>query len=88
MDVHREMGCGFSERVYYEPFEIELEARRIPFERDVPLPVFYKGRRLRKLYRVDYVCHQSIVVELKALAAVVSIRIRPDNVAAFAPRPR
>ena len=70
MDVHRELGCGFLEPVYFEPFEIELAARQVPFQRDVVLPITYKGRRLKKTYRVDYVCFGEVIVELKALASI------------------
>jgi GxxExxY protein len=73
MEVHRELGCGFSEPVYYEPFEFELRARRVPFRSAVELPIFYKGNRLRKRYRVDYVCYDAVVVELKALSMIGSI---------------
>lgn len=70
MEVHRELGCGFSEPVYYEPFEIEMHARQIRFERDVELPIVYKGRRMRKTYRVDYICFGAVVVEIKALSMI------------------
>jgi GxxExxY protein len=70
MEVHRELGCGFSEPVYYEPFEIEMQARQIRFERDVELPIIYKGRRMRKTYRVDYICFGAVVVEIKALSII------------------
>jgi GxxExxY protein len=37
------------------------------FVRDVELPITYKRRRLRKKYRVDYICYGEVVVEIKAL---------------------
>jgi GxxExxY protein len=70
MEVHRHLGCGFSEPVYYEPFEFELSARGIPFRGNVELPIVYKGYRMRKTYRADYICYAEIVVELEALATV------------------
>jgi GxxExxY protein len=70
MAVHSELGCGFSEPVYYEPFEMELHEREVPFERNAVLPIIYKGRRLKKTYRADYLCFGSIVVELKALGMI------------------
>ena len=70
MDVHNALGRGFLEPVYFEPFEIELMARRIPFQREVRLPISYKGRVLRKTYCADYICYGEIVVELKALASI------------------
>ena len=66
MEVHRELGRGFSERVYHLALRSELEFRQIPFESEVELPVHYKGQRLECHYRVDLLCMNSILVELKA----------------------
>ena len=42
MEVYNELGCGFLESVYQEAMEIELCARQIPFERQIPLRIKYK----------------------------------------------
>ncbi|MCK9200112.1 MAG: GxxExxY protein [Gallionella sp.] len=68
-EVYREMGCGFLESVYQECLEKELSKRGIPFVSQPELKLSYKGEPLRQTYIPDFVCHQSIVVELKALAA-------------------
>ncbi|HUU14802.1 MAG TPA: GxxExxY protein [Terriglobia bacterium] len=70
MEVHRELGCGFLEAVYQEALAIELSARELPFQREVELPIVYKRRRLATSYRADFVCFDSIIVELKALSAL------------------
>ena len=68
MEVHRHLGCGFLEPVYQEALELELETRKIPFAREVELPVFYKGQRLALRYRADFICFDQVLVELKAIA--------------------
>jgi len=68
MEVHKQLGCGFLEAVYQEALSIELSARNIPFLREVRLPIHYKGQLLKAAYCADYVCFESLVVELKALA--------------------
>jgi GxxExxY protein len=68
MEVHRVLGCGFSEPVYQEAMAIELELRRIPSQPQLLLPVFYKGRQLESSYRPDFVCYGEVIVELKALS--------------------
>jgi GxxExxY protein len=67
MAVHRELGCGFLEPVYQETLAIELALRAIPFRKEVLLPVSYRGQLLHTAYRVDFVCFDGLLVELKAL---------------------
>ena len=67
MDVHRELGCGFLEAVYQEALAIEFANRNIPFEQEKLLRISYKGQLLQKEYKADFVCFNSIIIELKAL---------------------
>lgn len=67
-EVYREMGCGFLEAVYQECMSRELSKRGIPFVAHQELKLFYKGDPLRTTYIPDFVCHETIIVELKALA--------------------
>ena len=68
MEVHRQLGHGFLEPVYQEALALELAARAVPHRREVDLPVYYKGVRLNAAYRTDFLCYDSVIVELKALA--------------------
>jgi len=68
-DVYREMGCGFLEAVYQECRGKELSKRGIPFVAHQEVRLFYKGEPLRQTYIPDFICHESIIVEIKALAA-------------------
>jgi GxxExxY protein len=68
MEVHRELGSGFLEAVYQEALEIELQQQSIPYEREKPLFIYYKGNKLIRTYSADFLCYGSIVVELKALS--------------------
>jgi len=73
MEVHRQLGPGFLEAVYQEALTMELADQAIPFQREVELPVDYKGRRLPCKYGADFVCYESIIVELKALQALTGV---------------
>jgi len=67
MEVHRVLGCGFTEPVYQEALALELQRRGVPFRREVPLEIQYKGQRLGTAYRADFICFDRVIVELKAL---------------------
>lgn len=68
MEVHRLLGCGFLEPVYQDALSLEFNQRNIPFVRELKLPLTYKGQLLPTKYSPDFICFDSIVVELKALA--------------------
>lgn len=67
MEVHRHLGPGFLESVYHRALAVELHQRGVPFAQEVELEVIYKGRRLDVSYRADFICFESILVEVKAL---------------------
>jgi GxxExxY protein len=68
MEVHRQLGCGFLEAVYQESLELELAARKVPFNPQMCLGIKYKGQQLKCRYCADFICFDEIVVEIKALA--------------------
>ena len=72
MAVHNEIGPGFLEPVYRAAFSIALEERSIPFTREVRLPIEFHGRLLPVMYRVDFVCHGNIIVEIKAIPRITA----------------
>ena len=67
-EVYKEKGCGFLEGVYQECLEIEFELLGVPAKALTPLPLSYKGRRLRKTYEADFICFDKVLVELKAVS--------------------
>ena len=69
-EVYKEMGPGFVEPVYQECLELELAARKIPFTARQPLRLEYKGTPLQQSYIPDLVCHDKIIVELKAVTSL------------------
>ena len=73
MEVHCQLGCGFLEAVYQEALALEFRNREIPFKRELIFPVTYKGFRLRTEYRRDFICFDSVIVELKALSSLSPI---------------
>ena len=68
MKVHRELGHGFLEAVYQEALSIEFENQKIPYTREMQIPITYCGVTLQTYYKADFVCFNQIVVELKAMS--------------------
>jgi GxxExxY protein len=73
IEVHRQLGPGLLESAYEECLAQELTLRSIPFERQKPVPVVYKGLKLECGYRVDLLVDGRVVVELKAVEALAPI---------------
>lgn len=67
MKVHTTLGCGFLESVYQDALEIEFKKLNIPYIREKKLNIYYEGEKLQSHYVADFVCYDSIIVELKAL---------------------
>ena len=66
IEVHKHLGPGLLESAYEECLCHELEMRGIKFDRQKPLPVEYKGRKLECGYRLDILVEDKIILELKS----------------------
>ncbi|HEV2342129.1 MAG TPA: GxxExxY protein [Candidatus Acidoferrales bacterium] len=73
IEVHRLLGPGLLESAYEECLCHELALRAIPFERQKPVPVVYKEKKLDCGYRMDLLVANRIVVELKSIDALAPI---------------
>ncbi len=73
IEVHRALGPGLLESAYEECTARELASRQVPIERQKPLPVEYKGGRLDCGYRLDLLVARLVVVEIKAVEALLPI---------------
>ena len=70
IEVHTALGPGLLESTYEECMAREMQLRELRFERQVPLPVAYKGVKLDCGYRLDFVVDRAVVLELKAVDAL------------------
>jgi GxxExxY protein len=73
IEVHRHLGPGLLESVYEECLCYELRQLGIQFERQVYLPITYKGLKLESAYKMDLVVENAIVVEIKATEGTAPI---------------
>lgn len=72
MEVHRVLGKGFNEIIYKDALEIEFSDNKIPYGREVPYTVEYKGRILQRQYFADFVVYGCIILEVKAIGKLGS----------------
>ncbi|MBD5779905.1 GxxExxY protein [Pelagicoccus sp. NFK12] len=72
IEVHKELGHGFLEAVFQEALELEFADQSIPFEAQKPLQIHYKGYVLKKEYIADFLVHDDILVEIKAIEKLTS----------------
>jgi len=73
IEVHRTLGPGLLESAYEQCLSHEFSLRNIPFERQKPLPVDYKGILLDCGYRLDFLVAGLVVVEVKAMECLLPI---------------
>ena len=77
--VHRELGPGLLESCYEECLALLLLRRGLKVERQIALPVHFRGVRLDAAYRVDLLVERTILVELKAVSKLDAVHIAQLN---------
>ena len=73
IEVHGTLGPGLLESAYEECLAHEFRLRKIEFQRQVALPLSYKGILLDCGYRMDFVVEAAVVVELKCVERILPI---------------
>jgi GxxExxY protein len=70
MQLHREMGCGFKEKVYQDAFEVLLKEEGFKYEREKHINLVFHGVKLEHDYYYDFLIEDKIGVELKAVSEI------------------
>jgi GxxExxY protein len=73
IEVHRHLGPGLLESVYEDCLCHELKQRSISFQRQVPVPLTYKGLKLESTYRLDVVVEDRVILEIKAVDQMLPV---------------
>lgn len=71
--VHTELGPGLLESAYQACFAHELSLRGIGYQKEIPVPLNYKGIRIEIGFRADVVIEQKLLIELKAVEQLLPI---------------
>jgi GxxExxY protein len=70
VQVHRELGPGLFESVYEAVLTHELSSRGLQVERQVPVPIRYKGMFFEEGFRADIIVNGKVILELKCLEEI------------------
>lgn len=71
-EVHKNLGKGFNEIVYKDAIEYELKQKNILYQREKKFEIQYKNITLSHSYTADFVVFDKIILEIKAIEAIVS----------------
>lgn len=75
IEVHRHLGPGLLESVYEHCLCYELSAMRLPYARQMAVPLVYKGWRLDWRYRLDLVVDEGLVIEVKTVDHLLPVHV-------------
>ena len=73
IEVHRVFGTGLLESAYETALCHELHARGITFQRQIDLPIKYKGVALESTFRMDLLVRNTVIVELKSVEKTLPV---------------
>jgi GxxExxY protein len=71
--VHKELGPGLLESAYEACFARELELRNVRYQRQLPVPLNYKGVVVEVGFRADVIIEQKLLIELKAVEGIIPV---------------
>lgn len=75
-DVYKELGPGLLESVYEEALVFELKDRGLDVERQVMVPIIYKGEVLATELRLDIIVENTVVIELKSVSELMPVHFK------------
>ncbi len=73
IEVHRHTGPGLLESVYEQCLCVELRRAGVAFERQVPMPMLYKGEPVGEGFKADLVVAGQVILEIKSVATILSV---------------
>ena len=75
-DVYNELGPGLLESVYEEAMVFELKKRGLSIQRQLEVPILYKGEELSTNLRLDLLVEDAVIVELKSVSELQDVHYK------------
>jgi GxxExxY protein len=72
-EVYNTLGPGLLESVYAAALTVELIERGLIVKREVPVPVFYKERKLELGFRIDLLVNDKVIIEIKSIESILPV---------------
>jgi GxxExxY protein len=73
LEVHKALGPGLLESAYSKCLALELEARGVPYMREVSIPLLFRGIQVDASYRADFICNGRVIIEVKSVQKLEGI---------------
>src|SRR5262245_10753526 len=74
IEVHTYLGPGLLESVYESALCVEFKSRRLPFKRQLGIPLYSKGELLSE-HRTDLIVDDKVIVEIKSVDRLAPIHV-------------
>jgi GxxExxY protein len=71
--IHKQLGPGLLESAYEDVLAYELSKRKIPFVRQVSVPIRYEELTVQNAFRADLIVESKVIVELKSVEALLPV---------------
>lgn len=71
--VHQELGPGLLEHAYQECLAYELDSRGVRYQKEVPIPLRYRGNLIDVGFRADLIIDERLLIELKAVEQLLPV---------------
>ena len=75
-EVYKNLGPGLLESVYEEALTFELKQRGLKVERQVQVPILYKGNTLKTELRLDMLVENQVIIELKSVKELQDVHFK------------
>ena len=72
IEVHRELGPGYLDKVYEQAMGLELRHRGLTYATQVPITVYYKGEKIHGQV-LDMIVEGKVILELKSVEMLLQI---------------
>ena len=73
IEVHKIIGPGLMETIYEECLCHELGLRGLSFQRQIAVPLFYKGKDLSCTHRLDVLVEDIVILEIKCVEHILRV---------------